>query len=226
MAGRMKKGAQAAAKADLARGMDPEEVMTRHGIRSRRTLRHWQADAKAAEAKSGASGESEAGAPPPGAPPGDGTAGDPNQAGNAESVLFLLRFGVAFTTRTAGMVVGFAPTAPLVQLQSKLTPDEEAMVRECAPSLLPAFRKFCEWMDGHGVVVFSMLFVSMMLPRAVTLGMAAKEIRRREREAGKPHRMEPRDEAASSPAAGAAAAAAADNGIASISLHPKKEGQS
>jgi len=220
MAGRMKKGAKAAAQADLARGLAAEEVMARHGIRSRRTLKAWQADAKAAESKSGASeGGGAAGEPPPGAPPVDGGAADPRQMGDAEAVLFLLRFGVAFTTKSAGMVVGFAPTAPLVQLQSKLTPDEEEMVRACAPSLLPAFKRFVGWMDTHGVAVFALLFGSMMLPRAITLGMAAKEIRKREREANKPHRTEPRGE--SEPAA-AARAAAPTNG-APLSLYPKKQ---
>jgi hypothetical protein len=220
MAGRMKKGAKAAAQADLARGLPAEEVMARHGIRSRRTLKAWQSDAKAAESKSGASTEGAAGEPPPGAPPVDGGAPDPRQMGDSEAVLFLLRFGVAFTTKSAGMVVGFAPTSPLVQLQSKLTPDEEEMVRACAPSLLPAFKRFCEWMDKHGVAVFAMLFASMMLPRAITLGMAAKEIRKRERETNKPHRTEPRGESEPAAAARAAEPTAPRNG-APLSLYPK-----
>jgi hypothetical protein len=222
MAGRMKKAARAAARADLARGMPAEQVMEKHGVKSRRTLAAWQADAKSAETKSGASAEAGGAAPPIGATPGSGDAEDPRQMGDSEAVLFLLRFGVAFTTRTAGMCVGFAPSSPLVQLQSKLTPDEEQMVRSCAPSLLPAFTRFCEWMDKHGVAVFSILFGSMLLPRVVTLGMAAKEIKRREREAGRPHRTSARDDADAPPAA---AATSDRNGAAAVSLYPKKGGE-
>jgi hypothetical protein len=221
----MKKGQRDAARADLARGMAPELVMAKHGVRSRRTLKAWQADAKAAESKSGASVEAGTGEPAADAPPADGGADDPRKMGDSEAVLFLLRFGVGFTTRTAGMCVGFAPTSPLVQLQSKLTPDEEEMIRACAPSLLPAFTRFCEWMDKHGVAVFAILFGSMMLPRVITLGMAAKEIKKREREANKPHRTEPRGDADAPPAETRPGADPKSNGASAVSLYPKSRDQ-
>lgn len=228
MAGRMKKGAKAAAQADLAGGMPAEEVMARHGVRSRRTLRAWQQEAREAEATSGAAGGGTAGAPPPaggnsGNAPLDGAAADPRQAGDSEAVLFMVRFGVAFTTKTAGMVVGFAPTSPLVQLQSKLTPDEEDMIRKCAPSLLPAFTKIAEWMEKHAVAVTALLFGSMLLPRAITLAMAARELRKREREANKPHRTEPREDG--DPPPSRETPRDAKNGLPTISLHPKSGDQ-
>jgi hypothetical protein len=201
--------------------MPPEDVMAKHGVKSRRTLAAWQSDAKTAESKSGAASEAGGGVPPTSAPP-VGEANDPRKMGDAEAVLFLLRFGVGSTTRMAGMCVGFAPTSPLVQLQSKLTPDEEEMVRACAPSLLPAFTRFCEWMDKHGVVVFTLLFGSMLLPRVITLGMAAKELKKREREANKPHRTDAHGEADAAPAASRSDAGPKSNGAA-LSLYPRTD---
>jgi len=176
MAGRMKKEAKAAAQADLAQGVDPETVMAKHKIKSRRTVDAWMNAAKSTESKT----DGNETRPPNPANPVD--TAESVGMGEAEVILTIVRFGVAFTSRTAGMVVGFAPTSPVVATMAKLTEDEESMIRSCAPSLVPSFHRLLKWMDKHGVAVFAVMFGGMMLPRMVTLAMAAKQVKRMQKE--------------------------------------------
>ena len=176
MAGRMKKEAKAAAQADLAQGVDPETVMAKHKIKSRRTVDAWMNAAKSTESKT----DGNETRPPNPANPVD--TAESVGMGEAEVILTIVRFGVAFTSRTAGMVVGFAPTSPVVATMAKLTEDEESMIRSCAPSLVPSFHRLLKWMDKHGVAVFAVMFGGMMLPRIVTLAIATKQVKRMQKE--------------------------------------------
>jgi hypothetical protein len=179
MAGRMKKEAKAAAQADLAQGVDPETVMAKHKIKSRRTVDAWMNAAKSTESKTDGN---ETRPPNPANPAHPADTAEAVGMGEAEVILTIVRFGVAFTSRTAGMVVGFAPTSPVVATMAKLTEDEESMIRSCAPSLVPSFHRLLKWMDKHGVAVFAVMFGGMMLPRMVTLAMAAKQVKRMQKE--------------------------------------------
>lgn len=216
MPGRMKKEAKAAAQADLAKGVDVETVMTKHKIKSRRTVEAWQNAAKTTESKTDGANER----PPDPVNPTD-TAENVGM-GEAEVILTIVKFGVAFTSRTAGMVVGFAPTSPVVATMSKLTDDEESMIRSCAPSLVPSFHRLLKWMDKHGVAVFAVMFGGMMLPRMVTLAMAAKQVKRMQKERAAESSAEGRNGTGPAPAP---TRPVSKDGMPVIKLHPSSDEQ-
>lgn len=178
--GRSRKEDKAAA-VDVARSFTgtKEETLAAmgraSGVKSRRTLETWLAEADELAAKRNGA------LPDP--KKAEAEAEAVRQEGDAAMIVEALRFAQEQTLSSAGLAFGLDMSNPKLVASMALSPTEEKMIERVAPNLVPALERFTKYLRDHALLCLGVLYVSVTLPRLVVLAKVARQVKKAQAEA-------------------------------------------